>query len=68
MCHGKRGPIHQAYRDGIEDQLGALGLVFNAIALWTRKYLDAAVAQLPAEGVRSGTRTSPACPRSSTAT
>lgn len=24
VCHGKRGTIHQAYRDGMEDQLGAL--------------------------------------------
>lgn len=26
VCHGKRGTIHQAYRDGMEDQLGVLGL------------------------------------------
>lgn len=45
-----RGPIHQAYRDGVEDQLGALGRVLNAIVLWTTKYIDAAVAQLRAEG------------------
>ncbi|MFJ2893540.1 Tn3 family transposase [Streptomyces sp. NPDC087218] len=50
VCHGKRGTIHQAYRDGMEDQLGALGLVLNAIVLWTTKYIDAAVAQLRAEG------------------
>ncbi|MGI5423928.1 Tn3 family transposase [Streptomyces sp. CA-179760] len=50
VCHGKRGTIHQAYRDGMEDQLGALGLVLNAIVLWTTKYIDAAVAQLQAEG------------------
>lgn len=37
-------------RDGMEDQLGALGLVLNAIVLWTTKYIDAAVAQLHAEG------------------
>jgi TnpA family transposase len=49
VCHGKRGTIHQAYRDGMEDQLGALGLVLNAIVLWTTKYIDAAVAQLKAE-------------------
>nr|WP_259471610.1 transposase [Streptomyces shenzhenensis] len=48
VCHGKRGTIHQAYRGG--DQLGALGLVLNAIVLRTRKYIDAAVAQLQAEG------------------
>jgi TnpA family transposase len=50
VCHGKRGTIHQAYRGGMEDQLGALGLVLNAIVLWTTKYIDAAVAQLRAEG------------------
>ncbi|MBB5125256.1 hypothetical protein FHS32_001988 [Streptomyces albaduncus] len=46
VCHGKRGTIHQAYRDGMEDQLGALGLVLNAIVLWTTRYIGAAVAQL----------------------
>ncbi|MFI5635042.1 DUF4158 domain-containing protein [Streptomyces sp. NPDC051664] len=46
VCHGKRGTIHQAYRDGMEDQLGALGLVLNAIVLWTTRYIDAAVTQL----------------------
>ncbi len=50
VCHGKRGTIHQAYRDGMEDQLGALGLVLNAIVLWTTRYIDAAVTQLRAEG------------------
>jgi TnpA family transposase len=43
VCHGKRGTIHQAYRDGVEDQLGSLGLVLNAIVLWTTRYIDAAV-------------------------
>nr|WP_212764092.1 Tn3 family transposase [Streptomyces sp. I05A-00742] len=46
VCHGKRGTIHQAYRDGMEDQLGALGLVLNAIVLRTTRYIDAAVAQV----------------------
>ena len=50
VCPGKRGTIHQAYRDGMEDQLGALGLGLNAIVLWTTRYIDAAVAQLRAEG------------------
>lgn len=50
MCHGRRGTIHQAYRDGMEDRLGALGLVLNAIVLWATKYIDDAVAQLEAEG------------------
>lgn len=50
ICHGKKGTIHQAYRDGMEDRLGALGLVLNAVVLWTPRYIDAAVAQLRAEG------------------
>jgi hypothetical protein len=40
----------KAYRDGMEDQLGPLGLVLNAVVLWTTRYLDAAVDQLRAEG------------------
>lgn len=47
VCHGKCGTIHQAYRDGMEDQLG---LVLNAVVLWTTLYIDAAVDQLRAEG------------------
>lgn len=30
--------------------MGALGLVLNAVVLWTTRYIDAAVAQLRAEG------------------
>jgi hypothetical protein len=48
ICHGKRRQIMLAYRTGQEDQLGALGLVLNAAALWTTRYLDAAVEQLRA--------------------
>ncbi|WP_251091811.1 transposase [Streptomyces sp. Caat 7-52] len=25
VCHGKRGTVHQAYEDGVEERLGALG-------------------------------------------
>ncbi|MFI5809075.1 Tn3 family transposase [Streptomyces sp. NPDC051561] len=50
ICHGKKGTIHQAYREGMEDQLGSLGLVLNAVVLWTTRYIDAAVDQLRAEG------------------
>lgn len=48
ICHGKRGQIMQAYRQGQEDQLGALGLVLNAAVPWTTRYLDAAVTELRA--------------------
>lgn len=50
ICHGKKGTIHQAYRGGMEDQLSSLGLVLDAVVLWTTRYIEAAVAQLRAEG------------------
>jgi len=50
VFHGKRGELRQRYREGQEDQLGALGLVVNAIILWNTIYMDAALAQLRAEG------------------
>ncbi|WSJ56912.1 transposase [Streptomyces sp. NBC_01310] len=31
-------------------RLGSLGLVLNAVVLWTRRYIDAAVARLRDEG------------------
>jgi TnpA family transposase len=31
IFHGRRGQIYRAYREGQEDQLGALGLVLNAV-------------------------------------
>ncbi|WNF39015.1 Tn3 family transposase [Bacillaceae bacterium IKA-2] len=34
VFYGKRGKFHQSYREGQEDQLGALGLVVNAIVIW----------------------------------
>jgi len=50
VFHGRRGELYRAYREGMEDQLGALGLVLNCITLWNTVYLDAAVAALRAEG------------------
>ena len=34
MFHGKPGELRQRYREGQEDQLGALGLVVKVIVLW----------------------------------
>ncbi len=34
IFHGRRGELRQRYREGQEDQLGALGLVVNIIILW----------------------------------
>ena len=50
VFHGKQGELRQRYREGQEDQLGALGLVVNVIVLWNTLYMNAALAQLPAEG------------------
>ncbi len=50
VFHGRRGELRQRYREGQEDQLGALGLVVNMIVLWNTLYMDAALQQLKAEG------------------
>lgn len=50
VFHGRRGEVYQAYHSGMEDQLGALGLVLNAITLWNTVYLDAALDTLRAQG------------------
>lgn len=50
IFHGQRGEVRQRYRQGQEDQLGALGLVLNCVVLWNTRYLDAAVTHLKAQG------------------
>ncbi len=50
VFHGQRGELRQRYREGQEDQLGALGLVVNIIVLWNTRYMDAALAQLRSNG------------------
>jgi TnpA family transposase len=50
VFHGKRGELRQRYREGQEDQLGALGLVVNMIVLWNTLYMQAAIDQLRADG------------------
>ena len=46
ICHGQRGEISKRYREGQEDQLGALGLVTNAVVLWNTIYMQAALDHL----------------------
>ncbi len=48
ICHGKRGEIRKAYREGQEN---ALGLVTNAVVLWNTIYLQAALEHLQSEGM-----------------
>ena len=50
VFHGHRGELRQRYREGQEDQLGALGLVVNMLVLWNTVYMQAALDQLRAEG------------------
>ena len=50
VFHGKRGELRQRYREGQEDQLGALGLVVNMIVLWNTIYIDVALEELCREG------------------
>ena len=50
VFHGKRGELRQRYREGQEDQLGALGLVVNILALWNTIYMDAVLEQLRIQG------------------
>jgi TnpA family transposase len=50
IFHGQRGELRQRYREGQEDQLGALGLVLNAVVLWNTRYMDAALSALRTSG------------------
>ena len=43
IFHGQKGELRQRYREGQEDQLGALGLVLNAMVLWNTRYLGGAL-------------------------
>ena len=50
IFHGNRGELRQPYREGREDQLGALGFALNALVLWNAQYLDDAIVPLRATG------------------
>ena len=50
VFHGRRGELRDAYRDGMEDQLSALGLVLNCITLWNTVYLDRILTELRQSG------------------
>jgi TnpA family transposase len=51
--HGQRGELRQRYHEGQEDQLGALGLVVNALVLWNTRYMDAALNHLRSQGTET---------------
>ncbi len=46
VFHGQKGELRQRYREGQEEQLGALGIVVNVLVLWNTYYMDAAVSKL----------------------
>jgi TnpA family transposase len=50
VFHGQKGELRQRYREGQEDQLGALGLVVNAIVLWNTRYMQAVLVLLRTTG------------------
>jgi hypothetical protein len=45
VFHGKNGEMRQRYREGMEEQLGALELVVTALVLWNTHYLQQALEQ-----------------------
>jgi TnpA family transposase len=50
VCHGHRGELRQSYRQGQEEQLGALGLIVNAIVLYNTIYTGRALDHLTRAG------------------
>lgn len=50
IFHGCNGMLYQRHADGMEDRLGALGLVLNAVVLFNIRSMDAAVEQLRRDG------------------
>lgn len=52
ICHGHKGELRQRYREGMEDQLGALGFMTNVCILWTTVYTARALDEIRAEGKR----------------
>lgn len=50
IFHGRKGKLYKRYFEGMEDQVGALGLVLNCVVLWNTFYMNAAVDKLRASG------------------
>jgi TnpA family transposase len=51
ICYGQRGEIRKRYKEGQENQLGALGLVTNAVILWNSIYMQKSIEHLETKGV-----------------
>jgi TnpA family transposase len=50
VFHGRRGELHQPYHNGQEDQIGALRLVVNCIALCNTIYVEGTLEHLRVRG------------------
>jgi hypothetical protein len=55
LFHGDKGQLRQRYREGQEDQLSALGLILNVIALWNTVYTQRALDDITAAGLPADT-------------
>ncbi|GAA1626641.1 hypothetical protein GCM10009733_024220 [Nonomuraea maheshkhaliensis] len=55
IFHGQKGELRQKYKEGQEDQLGALGLMTNVCILWNTVYTARALEQIRAEGKKIAT-------------
>lgn len=51
VMYGKKGSVYQNYREGQEDQLGALGLIVNAIVVWNTRYMALALDMIRENGI-----------------
>ncbi|MGN9794957.1 Tn3 family transposase [Streptomyces sp. OZ13] len=51
IYHGQKGELRQSYREGQEDQLGALGLMLNIVVLWNTVYFQKIIIEMRAEGI-----------------
>ena len=49
---GQKGEVRQRYREGQEEQLGALGLVVNAVVLWNTLYMHRALEEMRGRGMQ----------------
>ena len=50
VFHGGQGEMRQPYREGMEEQVGALGLVANCIILYNTLYTQRVIEKLRAHG------------------
>jgi TnpA family transposase len=60
--YGQRGEIRKRYREGQEDQLGALGLATNAVVLWNTLYMQEALSWMRSNGEETVVKISPGYP------